>query len=253
MGRHSLKKKFQLQQEREREQQQQAYYGHQSNTYYQPQNYQPQQIEVPRIKATEYEKPQSTLKNFPSSIVNGVTKEGGIFSLTLKSIHCAKYVENIDNMRRCFKKQKLDIPKISNINCTRLLEDVQRELNAVKSEQIPTVKFNNDEITKLNEKLSKATQNGSDIKEVSDTIEEEFIKNGKIKIFGDKEFEEIENLKLPIEVELAPEETKEPEVEKVTETIVEEEPDEMIKVEPTDQPLLPDKTDFELPERMPIT
>ncbi|KAL7663903.1 hypothetical protein ABC855_g3706 [[Candida] zeylanoides] len=45
------------------------------------------------VTPTVYEVPQESLINFPSSIVNGVTKEKGLVSLTLKSVTCAKLVE----------------------------------------------------------------------------------------------------------------------------------------------------------------
>lgn len=47
------------------------------------------------VTPTVYEVPQESLINFPSSIVNGVTKEKGLVSLTLKSVTCAKLVEEL--------------------------------------------------------------------------------------------------------------------------------------------------------------
>lgn len=44
--------------------------------------------------------PKETLVNFPQSIMSGVTKEGGLVSLTFKSIKTADLVENLDMMRQ---------------------------------------------------------------------------------------------------------------------------------------------------------
>ncbi|RLV84619.1 hypothetical protein JA9_000665 [Meyerozyma sp. JA9] len=46
------------------------------------------------------EEPKETLVNFPQSIMSGVTKEGGLVSLTFKSIKTADLVENLDMMRQ---------------------------------------------------------------------------------------------------------------------------------------------------------
>lgn len=47
------------------------------------------------IPPTSYDVPQELLINFPSSIVNGITKENGLVSLTLKSVACAQLVEEM--------------------------------------------------------------------------------------------------------------------------------------------------------------
>ncbi|KAI5960326.1 uncharacterized protein KGF55_004618 [Candida pseudojiufengensis] len=229
MGRHSHKKKLQLQQERERELLQQKYYGNTTTPYYQQQNsYQQQQqqpVEVPKIIPTEYEKPTATLKNFPSSIVNGITKEGGVFSLTLKSIHCVKYVENNDNMRRCFKKPILDIPRISNINSAKLLEQLQKELEAVKNEQIPS--SDSSDITKLNQKLNNVAEKGVGIDEVNEEIRKKLVDSGNFKILNDKGYD-LKKSKISVPLDVAKKEEEEvkkevkPEEEKPSESTITE-------------------------------
>lgn len=54
---------------------------------------------APAASNTTYESPSSTLLNYSSSVLNGVTAEGGLFSLTFKSMSCYKLVENLDIMR----------------------------------------------------------------------------------------------------------------------------------------------------------
>lgn len=58
-------------------------------------------------------KSKATLKHFPSSIVNGVTAEGGLYSLTFKSINCASFVENNELMKTVFKVPKLELSKVT--------------------------------------------------------------------------------------------------------------------------------------------
>lgn len=52
------------------------------------------------VVATKYEQALASLQNFPSSIINGVTAEGGLYSLTFKSVNCTSLVENWDLVRK---------------------------------------------------------------------------------------------------------------------------------------------------------
>ncbi|KAI3403864.2 hypothetical protein KGF56_003294 [Candida oxycetoniae] len=136
-----------------------------------------QPLETSRFSPTKYETSAATLKNFPSSIVNGITREGGLYSLTLKSINCATYVEQDSNMRRVFKKPKLELPKISTVDLktmrNKLQSDVKDEVEKVKN--YDKIASKNVELTNLNKTLdlfSKNDDNGlEDVdKEVANVV-----------------------------------------------------------------------------------
>lgn len=55
---------------------------------------------------TVYDTPKEPLINFPSSIMNGITKEGGLVSLTFKSITCVELLEKSDWMRSAILRSK---------------------------------------------------------------------------------------------------------------------------------------------------
>lgn len=85
--------------------------------------------EICLFPPTKYEESKATLKNFPLSIVNGVTMEGGLYSLTFKSINCATYVENNELMKRVFKVNPLDLPKLSAVNLEKLKESLKNDIS----------------------------------------------------------------------------------------------------------------------------
>lgn len=146
----------------------------------------PSIVEVQRFPPTKYETPVMTLKNFPSSIVNGVTREGGLYSLTLKSINCAKYVENNDNMRRVFKKRSLEVPKISNLNRNDLLERLSKDVEKERESKVDLHKAENDKITALNKEWDSLLKTNTDLSEHNDRL----LKNIES---GGKKFRFIEN------------------------------------------------------------
>lgn len=146
----------------------------------------PSIVEVQRFPPTKYETPVITLKNFPSSIVNGVTREGGLYSLTLKSINCAKYVENNDNMRRVFKKRSLEVPKISNLNRNDLLERLSKDVEKERESKVDLHKAENDKITALNKEWDSLLKTNTDLSEHNHRL----LKNIES---GGKKFRFIEN------------------------------------------------------------
>ncbi|RCK60434.1 hypothetical protein Cantr_08468 [Candida viswanathii] len=91
--------------------------------------------EICLFPPTKYEETKATLKNFPSSIVNGVTVEGGLYSLTFKSINCATYVEQCELMKRAVvvpQQQQLQllgwgVTRISKVDLKTLKEKLESE------------------------------------------------------------------------------------------------------------------------------
>ena len=55
--------------------------------------------------------------------------EGGLYSLTFKSINCATYVENNELMKRVFKVNPLDLPKLSAVNLEKLKESLKNDIS----------------------------------------------------------------------------------------------------------------------------
>ena len=136
-------------------------------------------VEVQRFPPTKYETPVMTLKNFPSSIVNGVTREGGLYSLTLKSINCAKYVENNDNMKRVFKKRKLEVPKISHLNRSDLLEKLRKDVEKERETKLDLKDAEHDKITALNKEWDSLSKSGADLTEFGDRVLKEIESGGR--------------------------------------------------------------------------
>lgn len=95
------------------------------------------------VTGAVYEDSEKTLVNFPVSVMNGVTSEGGLVSLTFKSITCADLVENLDVMKAAL------VPGLSRE--TRLRNDdvdfgariarLQSEIAAMKEQAVPEAKI----------------------------------------------------------------------------------------------------------------
>lgn len=92
--------------------------------------------EEPLFPPTKYEKSKATLKHFPSSIVNGITAEGGLYSLTFKSINCASFVENNELMKSVFKVPKLELSKLTDNDDVAKLKNwkqtLENDINELK-------------------------------------------------------------------------------------------------------------------------
>ncbi|KAI5953002.1 hypothetical protein CANMA_005027 [Candida margitis] len=157
----------------------------------------PTTVEVQRFIPTKYETPVMTLKNFPSSIVNGVTREGGLYSLTLKSINCAKYVENNDNMRRIFKKRRLEIPKVSHLNRNDLLEKLRKDVQKEKETKVDLKKEENDKITALNKEWDSLLNSVLDLSEFNDKLLQDIESEGKRFRFIEKAYSITNDVTIP--------------------------------------------------------
>lgn len=122
--------------------------------------------EIPKYPPTIYEPSPATLKNFPLSIVNGVTRENGLYSLTLKSINCETYVEQNENMRRVLKKPKLEAPKrISDLDLEAVVKKLTEDVEYAKNQSLPILKENNAEINELYKNLNDVLKGGDDTNE----------------------------------------------------------------------------------------
>ncbi|CUM48851.1 uncharacterized protein AC631_00382 [Debaryomyces fabryi] len=115
-----------------------------------------QPANIPSVPATVYETPKESLINFPSSIMNGITKEGGLVSLTFKSITCANFVENLDWMRGALirKDEEFEPTRINEdvFNGEKMITELKQDIQALKEkpQQVNTI----DEIKVLQSKLT---------------------------------------------------------------------------------------------------
>ncbi|KAI5967040.1 hypothetical protein KGF57_000468 [Candida theae] len=148
----------------------------------------PSTVGVQRFPPTKYETPLMTLKNFPSSIMNGVTREGGLYSLTLKSINCAKYVENNDNMRRVFKKRKLEVPKISHLNRSEILEKLLKDVEKERGMKLDLQTAEDDRITTLNTQWDTLLKSDADLSDINNKVLQEIESGGKRFRFVDDKY-----------------------------------------------------------------
>ncbi|CAI5758839.1 unnamed protein product [Candida verbasci] len=132
---------------------------------------------------TVYESAPATLKNFPSSIVNGITEEGGLFSLTFKSINCARYVENIDYMKRLFKPE-INLVKLSDTDLNLFKEELEKDIQTEEELEKPI-----DEISQLQNELDDFMNKQGDLEVFSKKLVENYRlenPNKKLIVSGDK-------------------------------------------------------------------
>ncbi|CAH2350707.1 hypothetical protein CLIB1423_02S03312 [[Candida] railenensis] len=87
------------------------------------------------IPPTAYDVPQELLINFPSSIVNGITKENGLVSLTLKSVACAQLVEEMTWLHSILFNTAEEPTRIidKDLDLKSRLAQLQSEVNALKA------------------------------------------------------------------------------------------------------------------------
>lgn len=112
----------------------------------------------PSVAPTVYEAPKESLLNFPSSIMNGITKEGGLVSLTFKSITCAKLVEGLDWMREAIIKDQEEFDPIrineNDHDANKILGDLKQEIQHLKEK--PHQKSQNDDVNQLQSKFNES-------------------------------------------------------------------------------------------------
>ena len=115
-----------------------------------------QTVNTPAVPATVYETPEESLINFPSSIMNGITKEGGLVSLTFKSITCANYVENLDWMRDALIRKDGEFePTRINENVfdgNKMIAELQQDIQGLKDK--PQQSNTRNDINDLQSQLS---------------------------------------------------------------------------------------------------
>lgn len=105
---------------------------------------------------TKLESAPATLTNYPSSIVNGVTQEGGLFSLTFKSVTCAELVQNLDLMRDAISPaEPQPVPQLANdiAKDNTYLNKLKGEVEQLRQQLMPLV---DDSIGKLQTELDDA-------------------------------------------------------------------------------------------------
>lgn len=132
------------------------------------------------IPQTTYEPAPATLKNFPSSIMNGITEEGGLYSLTFKSAACANLVENFEWMRQVvFKSESND--RLSRINPDKfdgekLVETLKRDIEQLKQ---PESDIKDIPIDSLKRKFDDAIEKKLDLKDIGQSILDNYYQTNK--------------------------------------------------------------------------
>lgn len=120
---------------------------------------------------TNYDQPPATLKNFPSSITNGITEEGGLYSLTFKSVACAELVENYDRIRRVILKPSTNdsLTRISSekFDGKALLSLLKQDIEKLNEKTSPPT---DDLITKLKRKLEDSLTDQDSFTQISSEI-----------------------------------------------------------------------------------
>lgn len=115
-----------------------------------------QPVNIPAVPATVYETPKESLINFPSSIMNGITKEGGLVSLTFKSITCANFVENLDWMRDALirKDDEFEPTRINEnvFNGDKMITELKQDIQGLTEK--PQQSNTTNDINELQSKLS---------------------------------------------------------------------------------------------------
>lgn len=89
------------------------------------------------IPLTNLESAPATLTNYPSSVVNGITSEGGLSSLTFKLVTCAELVQNLDFMRNALVGENPDAVTVYDglpLGETSFRDTLQQEIAQLKND-----------------------------------------------------------------------------------------------------------------------
>lgn len=159
---------------------------------------------APSPLPSKYETSAATLKNFPSSIVSDVTAEGGLFSLTFKSVGYVKFVENLDLIRGAIVPivgESVVINDLVKFD-QEYLEKLKTEVGQIReqSKDVPVVQ--DDEITILQKRLQTQLDNKSELSGVGKDIVslyEAAVPSRKLK-FSEKEYY-TPKVNIPVKVE----------------------------------------------------
>lgn len=113
------------------------------------------------VPPTVYDEPEKTLINFPSSIMNGVTQEGGLVSLTFKAIKCVELVENSDYMRRTILRDYIDQDPIriteEKLVSTEIIGNLKKDIEELQYQK--TIDLENDWISSYEDELLETIKN----------------------------------------------------------------------------------------------
>jgi len=130
----------------------------------------PNKSNQPLIPPTKYDPSPATLKNFPSSIINGVTEEGGLFSLTFKSVTSTSLIENLDLIRKTvFDSKKVEISRIRDheFEGQKILKELLEEVSQLKkNDSTENVVIDDDNILKIHDKLQHALESRQSVAEI---------------------------------------------------------------------------------------
>ena len=108
---------------------------------------------VPEIP---YEAPRESFANKFSSVSAGISQEGGLATLTFKSIGYTKYIESLELVRdTLFKENSKELTRIKEdvFDAKLVLESLNKDIETLKSKSNLSVDQDNDEVTKLNNHL----------------------------------------------------------------------------------------------------
>lgn len=154
---------------------------------------------------TTYDAPRESLVNFPSSVMSGVTKEGGLMSLSVKSITCSELVENLDCMRQVLINDKKFEPirlveehldKKKYLDLKENIEPLKETLEETKASH------QSDKISNMHKKLNESLEAGQPLSSMSESIFELIHKDppyGSMRI-NDGKFSVKRNVQLPVDV-----------------------------------------------------
>lgn len=129
------------------------------------------------IKPTEYKEPaeRNASLGFASSILNGNTIEGGLRSLTYKSVYALKLVEDLDMVRGAVIQSQPQLYRISEFDVITpdRVKQLYAEIEEVKNARTTRNHANDEKILQFNLELDKELENN---KSVSDAYSGELKK-----------------------------------------------------------------------------
>lgn len=119
------------------------------------------------IKPTVYKEPteRNASLGFASSIINGNTIEGGLRSLTYKSIYALKLVEDLDMVRNAVLLPQPQLYRISEFDVITpdRLKQLHTEIEEVKSSRTTRNHANDETILQFNLNLDKELENNKSV------------------------------------------------------------------------------------------
>lgn len=129
------------------------------------------------VEPTEYKEPaeRNASYGFASSILNGNTIEGGLRSLTYKSIYALKLVEDLDTMRNAVSGPQPQLLRISEFDVitSERVQQLQSEIEEVRNARTTRNHANDEKISQFNLRLDQELENN---KFISDAYSSELKK-----------------------------------------------------------------------------